>query len=139
MKQLKSPQHLSLEGTLAENGDFNLYLIASGIDEKAGKVKLATFLHVAGVEARQIYNTFKILEEEVEDLEVIIKTFQDYVESPMNLTYLRHIFFTRNQDAHETIENYVTDLKNKATQCEFGDLRESLIRDYKVCEIYNEA
>ena len=110
-----------------------MYLIASGIDEKAGKVKLATFLHVAGVEARQIYNTFKNLEEEAEDLEVIIKTFQDYVESPMNLTYLRHIFFTRNQDAHETIENYVTDLKNKATQCEFGDLRESLIRDNKVC------
>ena len=64
-KQLKSPQHLRFEGNLAENGkngckDFDLYLIASVIDKKAGKVKLAFFLHVAGVEARNIYNTFNI-------------------------------------------------------------------------------
>ena len=144
MEQLKPPQHLSFEGTLAENWKewlqgFRLYLIASGIDEKSGKVKVATFLHVAGVEARRIYNTFNTPEEEAEDIEVLIKNFQDYVEPRKNLTYLRHIFFTRNQETHETIDNYVTDLKNKAIQCEFVDLRESLIRDRIVCGIYNEA
>ena len=30
-------------------------------------------------------------------------------------------------------------MKNKATLCEYGDLRESLIRDDKVFGIYNEA
>ena len=66
MEQLKPPQHLSFEGTLAENWKewlqgFRLYLIASGIDEKSGKVKVATFLHVVGVEARRIYTTHLIL------------------------------------------------------------------------------
>ena len=42
-------------------------MTASGIDEKAGKVKVANFLHVAGVEARRIYNTFNIPEDEAED------------------------------------------------------------------------
>ena len=144
MKKLKSPQQLSFECNLPENGkngckDFDLYLIASVIDEKTGIVKIVTFLHVAGVEARHIYNTFNILEDEAEDLEVLIKTYQDYVEPHNNLTYLRHIFITRNQETHETIDTYVTDLKNKATLCEFGNLRECLIRDYIVCGIYNEA
>ena len=53
-------------------------MTASGIDEKAGKVKVANFLHVAGVEARRIYNTFNIPEDEAEDSEVLIKNFQDY-------------------------------------------------------------
>ncbi|XP_065941318.1 retrovirus-related Pol polyprotein from transposon 297 [Magallana gigas] len=144
MEQLKPPSHLSFEGNLAENWKewlqgFRLYLIASGIDEKAGKVQVATFLHVAGVEARRIYNTFNIPEEDVDKLDVLIQCFQDYVEPRKNLTYVRHIFFTRKQETHETIDNYVTDLKNKALQCEFGDLKESLIRDRIVCGISNEA
>ena len=110
MKQLKSPQHLSFEANLAENGkngckDFDLYLIASVIDEKAGKVKLAVFLHVAEVEAKHIYNTFNIPEEEAQDLEILIKTYQDYVEPHYNLTYLRHIFITCNQET-QSIDNY---------------------------------
>lgn len=51
-------------------------MIASGIDEKAGRVKVATFLHVAGVEARRIYNTFNIPEEDIEKLDVLIQYFQ---------------------------------------------------------------
>lgn len=144
MDQLKPPSHLSFEGNLAENWKewlqgFRLYLVASGIDEKAGKVKVATFLHVAGVEARRIYNTFNIPEEDAEKLEVVFKNFQDYVEPRKNLTYVRHLFFTRNQESHETIDNYVTDLKNKAIQCEFGDLKDSLIKDRIVCGISSEA
>ncbi|XP_061170579.1 uncharacterized protein K02A2.6-like [Saccostrea echinata] len=144
MEQLKPPSHLSFEGNLAENWKewlqgFRLYLIASGIDEKAGKVKVAAFLHVAGVEARRIYNTLNSPEDDVEKLDVLIENFQKYVEPRKNLTYVRHIFFTRKQEIHETIDNYVTDLKNKAIQCEFGNLKDSMIRDRLVCGIANEA
>ena len=144
MDQLKPPSQLSFEGNLAENlkewlQGFRLYLVASGIDEKAGKVKVATFLHVAGIEARRIYYTFNIPEEDADKLEVLYKHFQDYVEPRKNLTYIRHLFFTRNQNSHETIDNYVTDLKNKAIQCEFGDLKDSLIKDRIVCGISNEG
>ena len=47
------------------------------------------------------------------------------MEPRLKSEYLRHIFFTRNQETQETIDNYVTVLKIKAIQCEFGDLRES--------------
>lgn len=48
-------------------------MIASGIDEKSGKVKDATFLHVAGVEARRIYYTFSIVDEVIDTLDVLIQ------------------------------------------------------------------
>ena len=35
----------------------------------------------------------------------------------------------------ETIDQYVTDLRTKAHSCEFGELRDSLIRDHIICGI----
>ena len=69
MDQLKPPSELSFEGNIAENWreweqGFRLYLTATGIDEKSEKIQVATFLHVAGVEARRIYNTLEIADDD---------------------------------------------------------------------------
>ncbi len=45
------------------------------------------------------------------------------------------MFFTRAQGTREKIDAYVTDLKHKAKDCEFGDLTDLLIRDRIVCRI----
>jgi hypothetical protein len=44
----------------------------------------------------------------------------------------------RSQSSEETIDSYVTDLKHKAKDCEFGDLTDSLIRDRIVCGIRDD-
>ena len=44
----------------------------------------------------------------------------------------------RNQQAGENIDAYVTDLKNKASLCEFSTLKDSLIRDRIVCGIRSD-
>ena len=38
-------------------------------------------------------------------------------------------FFSYNQGEGQLIDEYVTELKARSQHCEFGDLRESLIRD----------
>ena len=55
------------------------------------------------------------------------------------LTFDRHSFFTRNQQESETIDTYVTELRNKASRCEFADLKDGLIRDRIVCGIINDS
>jgi hypothetical protein len=60
MEQLKPPGALNLEGNLAENfkewiQSFELYLTATGIEEKAEKVQVATFLHVADPDGQRVY------------------------------------------------------------------------------------
>ena len=119
---------------------FELYCIASGLSEKTEKVKSATFLHVAGEEAIKVFNTF-IFEagEDKEKLNKLKEKFEQYCEPRKNLTYLRHLFFTRSQNSGETIDSYVTDLKNKAKHCEFGDLETSLVKDRIVCGIQSDA
>lgn len=125
MDQLKPPNKLNFEGNTAENWrtwlqKFELYLVASGTSEKSGTIKCATFLHVAGDEAIKEFNTMDFEEEEANDYEVLKEKFKRYCEPRKNLTYLRHMFFTRAQGPTELIDAYVTELKNKAKDCEFA-------------------
>lgn len=140
MTQLQPPSALSFEGNLAENWKlweqkFELFLVASGFCKKAEDVQCATFLHVAGEEAVKVYNTFVFTPDESNKLAEFKKKFKDYCEPRKNLPYIRHLFFTRAQGQAENIDAYVTDLKNKAKDCEFGDLHDSLIRDRIVCGV----
>lgn len=44
-------------------------------------------------------------------------------------------FFSRTQDPGESKEKFITDLKLLATTCNFGDLKDSLVRDRIICGI----
>ena len=55
----------------------------------------------------------------------------------MNVTFERHLFFVRDQAQGETTDRYVTALRTLAATCEFGELKESLIRDRLVCGLSN--
>ena len=48
------------------------------------------------------------------------------------------MFFTRVQKVDENIDEYVTDLKIKARNCNFGDLQDEMIRDKIICGITSE-
>ena len=63
MDQLSPPEVLSLDGNIAENWRrwkqrFNIFSLASGLSGKDAKVQAASFLHVAGPEDLEVYNTF---------------------------------------------------------------------------------
>lgn len=144
MDKLSPPEQLSLQGNVAENWRkwkqrFELFVAASGLSEKDEKVQAATSLHVAGPEALEIYNTFS-WENEGDERKVtkIMEKFQAYCEPRKNITWERHVFNTCNQEVGETIDQYVTKLKTKARSCEFGALKDSLIRDRIVCGIISD-
>lgn len=101
-------------------------------------MKRATFLHVAGDEAIKVFNTMNF-DEDVDGFDGLKDMFRDYCELWKNITYLRHVFFTRVQGPNETIDANVTDLKNKAKDCEFAQLTDELIKDHVVCGIVNDT
>lgn len=45
----------------------------------------------------------------------------------------RHAFFMRKQNGGEGIDEYITALKNLSLTCEFGTLREDLVKDVFIC------
>ena len=139
MNSFKPPSTLNLEGNVAENWRkwkqrFQLYMEASGTMNKPEKQRVAIFLHLIGEEALEIYNTFSLSTAE-QKIEVLFRKFEEYCNPRRNITFERHKFFTCVQESTENIDQYVTELRTKASTCEFGELCESLIRDRIVCGI----
>ena len=139
MSIFKPPSTLSLEGNVAENWRkwkqrFQLYMEASGSIKKPEKQRVAIFLHLVGEEALEIYNTFSLSTAE-QKLDVLFQKFEDYCNPRRNITFERHKFFTCVQEPTKGIDQYVTELRTKASTCEFGVLCENLIRDRIVCGI----
>ena len=69
----------------------------------------------------------------------IKKKFKEYYKPRKNVTYERQSFNTRTQKEGEPVDAFVTELKQKASLCEFGELKDSLIRDRIVCGIRNDT
>lgn len=106
---------------------FNIFMVANEKIKKSEELKIAIFLNLIGQEGIDIYNTFnKTGNEKLED---IILLFDKYCTPRKNTVFSRFKFFTRVQHEGETIDQYLTDLKIKASACEFGDQLESLLRD----------
>uniref|UniRef100_A0A2A4K615 RNA-directed DNA polymerase n=1 Tax=Heliothis virescens TaxID=7102 RepID=A0A2A4K615_HELVI len=112
-----------------------LYLLATGLEKAPEKRKVAILLHHIGEKGLQIYNTFNLTIEKTTLAEVKSK-FDNFFEPRRNITMCRHMFFTRRQQKSESIEGFLADLENKSQDCEFGTLRESLIRDIFIANLH---
>lgn len=141
MQALQPPPILQLTGNVAENWRkfkqrFQVYLSAIGADDESDKTQASVFLHVVGDDALEVYNNFQFrVQDDKIKLDKIMEKFEEYCIPKRNVTFERHRFFTCVQKTGETVDQYVTELRNRSKTCEFGGLTDSLIKDRLVCGI----
>lgn len=70
--------------------------------------------------------------------ETVLKKFEDYFVPIKNESVSSHIFFTRNQEPGEMFDAYLTELKKLSNDCNFGTLKDRLIRDRVVAGILDK-
>uniref|UniRef100_A0A0A9WHB1 RNA-directed DNA polymerase n=1 Tax=Lygus hesperus TaxID=30085 RepID=A0A0A9WHB1_LYGHE len=116
---------------------FQLYLVASGLDTEADKRKVAILLSLIGPQSMTIFNSFKVDENTV-SYEDLVKKFADHFTPKKNTTVERHNFFTRHQKSGESIDEYVTALKNLSQTCDFSTLNDPLIKDMLIVGLRRE-
>lgn len=118
--------HLNLETFLRS---FEIYLKATGLEEKPNETKVAILLNIAGDEAQKKFLTFNLTEEQRKSYVEVVQAFKNYCKPMKNETYDRYKFFTRTQQEGETFEHFLTEIKMLASECNFETLEKSLIRD----------
>ena len=67
--------------------------------------------------------------ESADDVNTLIKKFKEICDPQSNVIVERCRFSTRDQAQNEPIETYIADLKRLAENCEYGNLKDDLIRD----------
>ncbi|XP_063391344.1 uncharacterized protein K02A2.6-like [Cydia fagiglandana] len=118
-----------------KNG-FQIYVKACEINKKTEDIQINIFLHVVGEQCREIIeqSTTKCT-----TLATLIGLVDKHFKAKKNVTVERHRFFTRQQGEHESIDQYVFELRKLAQSCEFGNLNDGLIKDRLICGIVSAA
>uniref|UniRef100_A0A096M9H1 Retrotransposon gag domain-containing protein n=1 Tax=Poecilia formosa TaxID=48698 RepID=A0A096M9H1_POEFO len=66
-----------------------------------------------------------------------VDALEKHFTPKVNIVVERHAFRKRTQSPHETVEQYVTALRDLASKCDFDDKTEEMIRDQLVEHIFN--
>ena len=141
---LPSPEPLDLSsGNVSESWKkfkqkYSNYEIATGIHTKESATRVVTFLTIIGNDAIDVFDT--LTWDSVGDdkkIEKVIQKFEEFCEPRKNVSYQQYKFFCRAQESDETIDQYVTVLRKLSETCEFGTLKNSLIKDRIVLGVNN--
>ena len=136
---LKAPPPLNLDDNMAMNwkawySAFDIYATASGVVNKPEKVQCCIFLHVAGAEAQKVYRTLEMDTNDKDKLEPLVAAFREYCEGKTNLTITRYQFNSFNQTT-EHMDEYIRELQNKVTYCDYGPVEKSILCDRLICGV----
>ncbi|RVE51181.1 hypothetical protein evm_004146 [Chilo suppressalis] len=144
-RRINLPNNLApmlLEGNLAVNWkkwlqSFKIFMRASGINDESEERKVAVFLHYIGEKSLEIFNTFN-LDVDTVKYDVLIQKFENYFVPKTNITYESYKFFTRKQNEEESLDDFMTDLINKSESCDFGSIRDRLVKDIYICNLHQK-
>lgn len=139
------PAPMKLSGNWSTNWDifraeFEDYCMAVDLTQASAEVQAATLRSVMGPECRHVYkHNLELTAAESNDVKKVLDKLEEYFHQSKNVIYERYVFGCCKQEEGETIDTFVTRLREKAASCEYGALRDDLIRDKLVLGIANEA
>lgn len=114
---------------------FEQYRSASGLDAESESRQVDTLLYCLGDEADSVLASTNISAEDRKKYEEVMGKFDSYFRVRRNVTFERARFNRRSQKEGETAEQYITELYTLIEFCEYGDLKEEMLRDRLVVGI----
>ena len=90
-----------------------------------------------GEQADDIFISFELTTEEEKNYEEVKKKFENHFIVKRNVIFERAKFNSRNQREGESVDSFFTDLYGLARYCNFGTLKDELIRDRIVVGLRN--
>lgn len=107
---------------------FKIFLAASDLLDAADMRKNSLLLHHIGADCFEIFDSFDVDEVTLKH-DDLIKKFDEYFLPKCNMIMERFNFFSRRQSSSESIEEFLTALKNLSKTCNFTTLKDELVRD----------
>ncbi|XP_034244730.1 uncharacterized protein LOC117647204 [Thrips palmi] len=136
--QQPDPFNWNAEEWPAWSTRFLRYRRLSKLDKDAPATQLDVLLYLMGEKADIAMKTFRYAPTESnENVLHVMDKFTEYFGGKINVIYERAKFNQRSQRAGESASDFITDLYSMAEKCNYGELREELIRDRIIVGISN--
>ncbi|KAL5509932.1 hypothetical protein EMCRGX_G005382 [Ephydatia muelleri] len=118
---------------------FDQYRVASGLSKEKDDRQVSTLLYCLGDQAEDVLASTGISEEEREGYKKVLDTLDKFFKVRKNVIFERARFNQRAQTDGETAEEYITALHNLVQDCEYGELKDEMLRDRLVVGIKDTA
>ncbi|XP_006812157.1 uncharacterized protein LOC100366740 [Saccoglossus kowalevskii] len=141
------PDKLDLSDDRSRAADWELfeqvwtnYEISSGLLEKDKKLRTATLLTCFSKSALQAFNSLSFDSEgDKQDIEIVMDKMRVLCVGQTNETYERYLFNMRVQKPDENFDHFYAAVLKIASNCNFGNLHDSLIRDRLIVGVTDQA
>ena len=118
---------------------FERFKIASGLSDKDESQQVNTLIYCMGKDADDIFNSFNLSATQAKKFATVTDRYKNYFNVKRNVIYERAKFNTRRQQENETVDMFVTSLYTLSEHCQYGPLKDELIRDRLVVGIKDAA
>ena len=108
---------------------FEQFRVASGLANKEEPRQVSTLLYCLGEEADDVHTSTNIKNDDRKKYDVVIAKFNAFFQVRKNVIFERAKFNRRNQKEGESVEQYITALYSLVESCEYGALKEEILRD----------
>ena len=145
MDKFNSPDPIIFDGNIREHWkrwkqELQLYLGATEKGKKENKVKSSFLLSYIGPQGREIYHTFIFWrDKESFYYNDIVPKFENFFVPRQNIALLRYKFLTYKQKEGQRFDKFMSQLKKTFSDCEFGELKNSLIKDIAVIGVISNS
>ena len=118
---------------------FEQYRQASNLASQDNLRQVSTLLYCMGEEADAVLSSTNITAEGRKMYDTVMEKFDDYFQVRKNTIYERAKFNRRDQREGESSEQYITTLYELIENCEYGTLKQEMLRDRLVVGIRDVA
>jgi len=92
------------------------------------KLRVTHLLNVIGKDAQDLYKTFTLIND---TLPRLLQPLEAHCIPEINVIYEHYMFNRCVQEPGETIDHFITTVIKLAESCQYGGLRDDLIRDIR--------
>ena len=124
-------KHL-LENWKFFRSSYDDYEVATGLDKKDNKVRLATLRTVMGKDCLSIFNLLPLTEDQRSSVKTCLDSLEEHFKPKVNVVYERYLFNSAVQNPGEKIDDFVHRLRELLKSCEYGMLCDDLVCDRMV-------
>jgi predicted aspartyl protease len=138
--QLANPESFSFDPKEWDSwlSRFERFRVASELTTGADDTRLINlFLYSMGTKAEDIFSSFSLTADDAKKYPKVVECFNKHFKPQKNVIFERAQFNRRNQQPGETTEQYISTLYRLVESCEYGDMKDSLLRDRIVVGISN--
>ena len=118
---------------------FEQFRIASGLGSKSEDQQINMLLYCLGEESDDVLTSTGVTDEERKSYKDVLGKFDNFFKVRRNVIFERALFNRRYQTEGETAEQYIAALYNLASNCDYGEMQDQMIRDRLVVGIRNNS